>query len=529
MLAMDGVASARSHRRKPAPTKTKEAEPKEPPKDKDRDDAIEPEENTAPEPKPEPSKNEPAKAEPKPEPKLEARPEAPGPSPAPAAELKVVAAPAPGRAADAEEAGAISAVGFSDRLYLRSPGGEVILFPGGRVQVDAAAFPRQTPKTGAYLRRARIELTGWVGRIFYFDVSAEAALPPPAGGEVLPPSVLPATDNYVALAPFGDRFILQAGQFDAPFTMENRTSDAYTDFIERSMVARSVGAPRNKEVGAMVHGLLGNGVFYYSAGVFNGDGPDFRNLDNQPDAIGRLTISPFASGDSGFRRLTLGGSGWYGRHVFGPAFPPQATPGGVRFVAPQWTTGPPGGAMRSLELRENGKVLSFGAELTIPLGRHAGLRGEAVYKQQDLAETETLNEQVSELGAPRLTALAAYGEVWLWLAGDERMLPAPGLQLPHRIEPRYRRAFEDGLMLAARGELAKEDLVDTNSTLADPTRATTRVISGTAGVNYWRGSFARISINCVLNMWSGTSETIKALRAQSMLEHELLLRFATSL
>ena len=135
------------------------------------------------------------------------------------------------------------------------------------------------------------------------------------------PSALPATDNYVALVPAGDRFIVQAGQFDVPFTLENRTSDAYTTFIERAMVARSLGAPRNKDVGVMVHGLLGNGVFYYSAGVFNGDGPDFRNFDNQPDAIGRVTVSPFAGGEGMFRRLTLGGSGWYGRHVQGPDVP----------------------------------------------------------------------------------------------------------------------------------------------------------------------------------------------------------------
>ena len=44
-----------------------------------------------------------------------------------------------------------------------------------------------------------------------------------------------------------------------------------------------------------------------------------------------------------------------------------------------------------------------------------------------------------------------------------------------------------------------------------------------------RGSFARISINYVANMWSGTSETIKTLRAQGLLEHELLLRFAIAL
>jgi hypothetical protein len=109
------------------------------------------------------------------------------------------------------------------------------------------------------------------------------------------------------------------------------------------------------------------------------------------------------------------------------------------------------------------------------------------------------------------------------------MLPAPGLQLPARADKRYRRAFDDGLMLALRGEFIKEDLTTSQPTLGDPTRATTRVISGTAGANYWRGSFARISLNYVVNLWSGTSETIKALHAQELLEHELLVRFAISL
>ena len=119
--------------------------------------------------------------------------------------------------------------------------------------------------------------------------------------------------------------------------------------------------------------------------------------------------------------------------------------------------------------------------------------------------------------------------MWLWLSGDERMLPAPGLQLPARAAGHYRRAFEDGLMLALRGEFIKEDVTTNQPVLGDPSRATSRVVSGTAGANYWRGSLARISINYVLNMWSGTSETIKALRAQSTFEHELLLRFAISL
>jgi phosphate-selective porin len=448
---------------------------------------------------------------------VEAKPDA-SPPPAALDDGGPAAGPGPGET-----------VGFSERAFVRTPGGEVVLFPGARVQVDGAAFPRQTPKSGLYLRRARIGLSGWLGRIFYFDVSADFAPSPPPGSEAVAPSALPATDNYVALAPFGDRFIVQAGQFDAPFTLENRTSDAYTTFIERSMVVRSLVVPRNKEVGAMVHGLLADGVLYYSGGVFNGDGPDFRNLDNQPDAIGRATVSPFATGEGALRRLSVGGSAWYGRHVLGPTFPVQATPGGVRFVRPQWTTGQ--APARTLELREHGYVAAFGGELSIPFGTRFGLRGEGVYKRQQLAEVDAVSipGTIEQLGSATLTGIGAYGELWLWLAGDERMLPAPGLQLPSRITGRYRRAFEDGLMLAVRGEFIKEDLLSNQPTLGDPTRATTRVVSGTAGVNYWRGALARISLNYVANLWSGSSETIKALRAQSMLEHELLLRFAISL
>jgi hypothetical protein len=537
LLAAGGVAAARSHGRgarsgsKSAPAKTNEP-PKPDADEAGEDAAAQPEAEPRSEPKPRPEPK--PRSEPKPESKREPSLEAPPPAPEVTVDGEPVARAAPpapvARAIDVEPANPSEAiVGFSDRLFIRSPGGEVVVFPGGRVQVDAAAFPRQTPKSGAFIRRARVELTGWLGRIFYFDVSADFAPVPPAG-DVVAPSALPAADNYVALAPVGNRFILQAGLFDAPFTLANRTSDAYTDFIERPMAARSVGVPRNKEVGAMVHGLLAEGVFYYSGGVFNGDGPDFRNLDNQPDVIGRMTVSPFARGEGAFRRLTLGGSGWYGRHVLAPGFPVQATPGGIPFVMPQWTTGQ-GPLGQSLELREHGIVTAVGGELSIPFGRHFGLRGEAVYKQQRLAETEAapLTGPLTVMGTPQLNALSAYGEMWLWLAADDQMLPTPGLELPNRTDGRYTRAFEDGLMLAFRGEFVKEDLVNTQTALADPTRATTRVISGTAGVNYWRGHFARISINYVANMWSGTSETIKTLRAPGLLEHEVLLRFASSL
>src|SRR5262249_54859818 len=97
----------------------------------------------------------------------------------PAAEPPPPTAPAAPRAAPAP----VEPVGFSDRLFIRSPGGEVVIFPGARVQVDGAAFPRQTPKSGVFLRRARVGVRGWLGRIFYFDSWADfTPLPPGSEG-----------------------------------------------------------------------------------------------------------------------------------------------------------------------------------------------------------------------------------------------------------------------------------------------------------------------------------------------------------
>ena len=419
------------------------------------------------------------------------------------------------------------ALGFSDRPYVRTAGGDLTLYPSVRLQIDGVGFTRQTPKSGIFVRRARVGMAGWIGRRFYFDVSVEGASLP-EDPTVVAPSTLPATDNYLALAPADDLFILQVGQFDAPFTLENRTSDAYTDFIERPMVARSLGVPRNKEVGAMAHGLLGSGLLYYSAGVFNGNGPGLRNVDNQADAIGRFTLAPFASRGGAWRRIWLGGSGWYGRHVNGPVAAVEATPGGVTFFVPRWTNGDP--PPRALALRENGTVTAAGGELNLPLGGRFGLRGEVVWKRQHLREADLAGDTglLPTSGDATLEGIAGYGELWFWVLGDADLLPIPGRQLPARRE-RHTPRLDDGLMLAVRGEVLKQDLVTSQPALGDPNRATTRVVSGTAGLNYWHGPFVRLSVNYVLNAWSGNSEVSHALRSSGRLQHEILLRAALNL
>jgi len=420
---------------------------------------------------------------------------------------------------------------LGDGPALRTAGDEIVLFPEGSLQIDGAFFPRQTPKSGVFLRRARVGVGGWLGSSFYFDVAGDFAPPPPAGADVAP-SALPAADAYLAFAPSGDRLIIQAGQFDAPFTLENRTSDTTTDFIERSMAARTLGAPRNKEVGVMAHGLLAGERLYYSAGLFDGEGPGFRNLDNRADFIGRVVVSPFAASATAdtWRRFSIGGSAWAGDRANGPAFPVQATPGGVVFLEPHWVSGQ--AAPLSLALREEGSVRALGGELSLPIGSRFGLRGEVVWKRQQLAEADASLPPAgppTALGHAVLHGIAGYGEIWFWLLGDDRLLPAPGRELPRRLPPTEGPRLDQGLMLALRIEALKEDLDSDNPSLSDPGTATTRVVSGTAGVTYWRGRFVRLSANYALDNWSGSSQTIRALIAGGTFEQEFLLRFAASL
>ena len=432
----------------------------------------------------------------------------------------------PGPATDAPLAG-IS----GDTTFLRSANNLFVVFPSARLQVDGAFFSTQAVKSGFTLKRVRLELAGWVGPGVYYTIAGDFATAPPAPADPVAQSFLATTDDYIALAPLGDIAILQAGQFDAPFTLENRISDRYTDFIERSLTVRAVGAPTNKEVGLMLHGTDERRVLYYSAGVFNGEGANFRNVDNQFDLIGRGFIAPLGllSMDR-FKGITLGGSVWRGRHLGGLPVTAQTTAGGFRFFDPHWTTGRD--PMTTVELHQQGRVLTYGFELNAPLTHRLGLRAEYVSRHQQLAEDDIGlggSGTLRTLGNATLDALAGYGEAWFWIVGDDQMLPQPGLELPVRLATVTDGAAADGLMVAARVEFLKEDLRSDAPAIADPNVATTRALAVTLGANYWYSKRFRFSLNYSLNVFHGTTENIRVIQASTPTVHELLLRLAIAL
>jgi hypothetical protein len=428
-----------------------------------------------------------------------------------------------------------------DSVYLRSADNEFQLMPGGRLQVDGYFFKRETdkmPTPSFLLRRARLEVAGWVGRWFFFNIGGDFAAGAPAGADPVPQSWLATTDNFVGIAPWKHLAILQIGQYDAPFTLENRTSDKYIDFMERSMTVRAFGIPSNKETGAMVHGMLPSKVAYYSVGVFNGDGQNFRNTDSFFDIMGRGYIAPFAiAGEKSLEDIEIGGSFWKGtRGNNGLQVATQTTQGGLAFLSPTFRITPPamGAAAIPVEVHQRGDLLALAAELHVPIVHKYGFRLEYVHKKQDIGYMDATTPAALALRtAGSLDGWSLYGEVWAWLLGDDTMLPAPGLQLPSRLKKFETKAPKHGVMVAVRVEHLDEVVsADADQTTADTVSRNRRISSLQLGANYWYSKRFRASFNYAVNWFDGNAAQLTAL--QSTLgghksDHEFLFRLGIAL
>jgi len=432
-----------------------------------------------------------------------------------------------------------------DTPYLRSADNEYVLMPGGRLQVDGYFYKRDTdkmPTPSIILRRARLEVAGWVGPWFFYNIAGDFALGAPAGADPVAQSWLATTDDFVGIAPWGNVAMLQVGQYDAPFTLENRTSDKYFDFMERSLTVRAFGVPSNKETGAMVNGLLPDKIAYYSLGVFNGDGQNFRSVDSKFDVIGRGWIAPLAmAGVKSLEDITVGGSLWLGsRGDNGLRLASQTTQGGFAFLDNSWKLDPPAGspagtAGQGVEIHQHDKLQAFALELNAPVEHKYGVRVEYVHKTQDLAITDATSAAAGtfkSVSGAKLRGWAMYGEVYAWLVGDDTILPAPGLELQPRLKKFETKAPRHGVMLAARVDHIDET-IDTDTALKpDKASGARKVTALEFGANYWYSKRYRATFNYVLNMLGGDSAGIadaeKKLNGHKN-EHEFLFRLGIAL
>jgi hypothetical protein len=428
-------------------------------------------------------------------------------------------------------------------MFLRSPDNSFVFFPGGRLQVDGYFFKsrNKVPNDTFLLRRARLELVGWIGGFAFFSIAGDfAAAPPSTTPNPALQSYLNATDDYVGVAPWGTVAMFQFGQYDAPFTLENRTSDKYFDFMERSISVRAFGVPQNKETGGMLHGYDDAKHFMYSVGLFNGDGQNFKNVDEHFDWIGRAWVAPASFlGDGPLHDVAIGGSFWSGYRKF--AGPPanQSTQAGFTFLnfAP-YTTGASSEVPNTMVgLRQFHHQNSFAFELNAPIAHKFGVRYELVWKKVPLtADVIAASGAGTHLGQAELKGTSMYVEAWVWALGDDRII---GDQQGLEPLPRYKkfgtRSPKHGLMIAGRIENLSERVTEDPETaalnLGNKVVGHTHVNSYELGANYWYTKRFRATANYVFNYFqqhgADTAPQVKALKSPA--EHEILFRLAVAL
>jgi len=189
-------------------------------------------------------------------------------------------------------------------VYVQQRGPELKLVLGGFIQMnfedgDVSAFEGRFGQTALKdrfrLRRARINLTGDFAENFDFKVEGDFEN---SDGLNSSRTAFEATDIFVNWHQFAEANV-KAGQWKAPFGLEQLTPDQYLIIIERSLPTGAITPER--QIGVQLWGKPfaniwpdGKDLLTYYAGIFNGNGRNTTNNDNNNFMyVGRLESTLF--------------------------------------------------------------------------------------------------------------------------------------------------------------------------------------------------------------------------------------------
>ena len=418
-------------------------------------------------------------------------------------------------------------------FYLRDTSDNFRLYLQGRAQVDFYSYAGPgvadtTLKPTIFLRRIRPEIGGEFFHSWWFSIAGDFGVTkfdnPKGTNETssAPPGKAPdgtmakyasAQTPTISAAPTDvflnyrahPLFNVQVGQFDAPFTMENRTSDKYIPFMERSLAVRDVGIPTNKDIGAMFWGEDSDKYFFYSAGLFNGEGQNRLNTDSRGDVMARAFVHPLASNKTALKDLQIGGSFRYGSRD--PKFtyydyPGLSTQGGYSFWAPTYTASD----KTTTHILPSGNQTGVAGELRLPISMF-DLTSEVVYidnHTREVTEGFQANNGTS-LRRGGLSGYSYYVQAGVWL-GKRDITGLPGYENmthvdfskadpevpPHAVQLL---AKWEQLHLSYKGA-SRAGTPDTTNADGD-----IKVNAFSLGVNYWATKHIRLTANYVLNMF----------------------------
>lgn len=426
-------------------------------------------------------------------------------------------------------------------FYLRDHNDNFHLYIQGRMQLDWYSYagggvPSTSLKPQLFIRRIRPEITGEFLKHWRFMIAGDfgaTALDNPKGTNetsAAGPNVAPtaATGRYAGAettrfqAAATDAFInyrntsmfnLQVGQFDAPFMLENRTSDKYIPFMERSLPVRAVGIPTNKEIGAMVWGELENRLVYWSAGPFMGDGQNRPNVDSRFDFFGRVFVHPLATSslakDNPLRDTQIGASFHYGsrdKDFVYYDYSNLSTQGAYTFWTSAYT-----GANGFTHIIPSGDQVAAALELRVPVSNF-DLTAEGVYIHNDTREALEGFQATNSERFGDIHGTSYYVQLGWWAVGQRDIMGVPGYENPSRLDFKKADPIEpyQALQLLAKWEqvslnyasASRGGVVDSKNIDGD-----IKANALSLGANYWATKHVRLSLNYVLNMFPDSAPT----------------------
>src|SRR5437762_7009601 len=190
-------------------------------------------------------------------------------------------------------------------VYVQQRGPELKLVLGGFIQAnfedgDVSAFEGRFGQTALKdrfrLRRARISLTGEFAE--QFDFKMEGDFENSGGTSPSNRTDFSGTDIWLNWHRFPAAQI-KAGQYKAPFGLEQLTPDTALFIIERSLPTGAITPER--QIGVELWGKPFTNIWpeqkdllTYYGGIFNGNGRNINNNDNNNFMyVGRLELMPF--------------------------------------------------------------------------------------------------------------------------------------------------------------------------------------------------------------------------------------------
>ncbi len=306
-------------------------------------------------------------------------------------------------------------VSLKDGVHFKSSDGNFDIILGGYVGIQYRAFAhrpddnvRTSPDTW-YIRQARPEISGFIYKDFDFRLQLDFPTGPAAIDGTL-------QDAYAGWRYFPE-FSLRVGQFKEPFGQEQTSPDRFLDFDERSEGDKFTP---QRDIGIGTYGTIGDGLFTYELGYFNGQGRAVLDLNKGKEEAARLRFSPFAAGDDSFlfKYLRFGVAGTVASVQKGTVagFTSNTAYLNVNYL----TT-----AAVATDLLD-GQRTRWGGELTWNTGP-VGVRGEA-WRRVDTVDTVATSKEKL-----RSTAWSAQAS---WLITGEKK-PIEGRVLPIKpFEPR---------------------------------------------------------------------------------------------